>query len=221
MVVLVGSRASRAGEVNILAFGGLYDALGAEASISDSPPSREAGKASFGTGEIYGIRIEGYSTRDFSRFFGFGLGVAYFERDFRLKSGDSNFRTADVKSEAIEITLSALFRRPSGQIRPYAGTGLSILILEENVKDKRNEAEGATVDRFSIQTNDVGWHFLGGLKWFLPDELFPKGFPGRFFVLGEYRYLVSNIVADGKGRFSSLKDQLNGQFFVGGFGYQF
>ncbi|MFQ5692173.1 MAG: outer membrane beta-barrel protein [Nitrospinota bacterium] len=216
-----GLGTSRAGEVNIVAFGGLYEAFGAEASIADSPSSQEADKASFDGGSIYGIRFEAFSTGEFSRFFGVGMEVAFFERDFRLESKDTGFRATDVNSEAVSLSLSALFRRPSGTFRPYVGTGLSILILDQNVKDVRNESGGTTVERFTLQSTDTGWHFLGGLKWYLPGRLYPRGFTGRIFLLGEYRYLVANIVSDGKGRFDSLKDQLNGNFFIGGFGYQF
>ena len=126
-----------------------------------------------------------------------------------------------MESETIEISLSFLFRRPSGLIRPYAGTGLSILIVDQGVKDRRAEDTGSVTQISSIQSNEVGWHFLGGVKLFHPEGLFPRGFPGRFFLAGEYRYLVANIVAQGKSGFGSLKDQINGQFFMVGLGFQF
>ena len=217
---LLGFGAAHAGEINIVAFGGFYDAFGADASLSDSPSSREPDVAVFKTGQIYAVRFEGFSTSTHSEFFGFGFGLSYFQREFTLRTKESTFRRTDVDSDTLEISFSAIVRRPSGWIRPYAGTGLSVLLVDESLKDRREETTGTVVQISSVSTNDVGWHFFGGVKLFQPEGLFPK-LPGRFFLAGEYRYLWANVVAEGKSGFSSLKDQINGQFFMLGLGYQF
>ena len=174
----------------------------------------------FKTGQIYAVRFEGFSTSTHSNFFGFGLGLSFFQRAFTLRTKESTFRRTDVESGTLEISLSAIVHRPSGWIRPYAGTGLSVLLVDESLKDRREEITGTVTQISSISSNDVGWHFFSGVKVFQPESLFPK-LPGRFFLVGEYRYLWANIVAEGKSGFSSLKDQINGQFFLLGLGFQF
>ena len=220
ILALLGFGAAHAGEINIVAFGGLYEASGADASLSDTPSSREPDVVKFKTGRIYAARFEGFSTSTYSNFFGFGIGLSYFEREFNLRTKESTFRRTRVESDTIEISLSAMVRRPSGWIRPYMGTGLSVLLVDESLKDTREETTGTVTQISSISSNDVGWHFFGGVKVFQPESLFPK-LPGRFFLAGEYRYLWANVVAEGKSGFSSLKDQINGQFFMLGLGFHF
>lgn len=209
---LLGFGAAHAGEINIVAFGGIYDAFGADASLSDTPSSREPDDVVFKTGRIYAVRFEGFSTSTHSDFFGFGIGLSYIQREFTLRTKESTFRRTDVESDILEISMSAMFRRPSGWIRPYGGTGLSVLLVDESLKDRREETTGTVTQNSSISSNDVGGHFFSGVKVFQPESLFPN-MPGRFFLVGEYRYLWANVVAEGKSGFKSLKDQITDSFF--------
>jgi opacity protein-like surface antigen len=210
---------ARAGEVNIVAFGGLYDALAANAEVRDTPPSQNADNPSFNSGQIYGARFEWFSTKEFSNFFGVGLEVASWDRGFSMASS-SGFRQTDVDASAVLLSFSFLLRRPTGQFRPYGGTGISFLIVDYDVVDTRNETTGQVTERSSLSNRIGGWHFLGGLKFFLPESLSPQSLPGRFFLMGEYRFLLAKVVTTGA-TFSNLNDLANGQFFIGGIGFQF